>query len=228
VNDITRDLRNKQILLAASGTIIILILSILSWFQVGYWKNSFDLFEHTLAVTENNALAQNNFASSLRERGNLDEAIVHYQQSVKIYPDFELAVSNLGLAQVQKGRFNEAVKTYRDYLKLNPDNPKIKKELANALFLRQKHRNPNATTSTLTQQDKEDLNEAIKHYKFAINLIEDDADLQYNLGATLHIKGDLDEAINQYRKALKINPNHIHALQSLNKCLNEQQRIKGH
>jgi tetratricopeptide (TPR) repeat protein len=99
--------------------------------------------------------------------------------------------------------------------------------LADALLLRQKNRNPNATTSSLTLQDKEDLNEAIKHYKFAINLHKDDAELQYNLAVALHIRGDLDEAIIQYRKALKINPNHIQVLQSLNKCLNEQQRIKS-
>jgi tetratricopeptide (TPR) repeat protein len=227
VDEITRDLRSKKILLASSGTITIIILSILTWFQVGYWKNSFILFEHTLAVTENNSLAHNNFALALTESGNLEEAIVHYQQAVKTHPNFKLAVSNLGMAQVQVGRFNEAVKTYRDYLKIDPDNPKIQKELADALLLRQKNRNPNAITSSLTLQDKEDLNEAIKHYKSAIDSYKDDAELQYNLAVALHIKGNLDEAINQYRKVLKINPNHVQALQSLNKCLNEQKRIKN-
>jgi tetratricopeptide (TPR) repeat protein len=38
-----------------------------------------------------------------------------------------------------------------------------------------------------------------------------------NLGVTLIHKGDIDEAIKQFQKALQINPNYINVKKNLNK-----------
>ena len=45
----------KEILLASSA-LSILILSIITWTQVGYWQDSITLFNHTLKVTDYNWL----------------------------------------------------------------------------------------------------------------------------------------------------------------------------
>jgi tetratricopeptide (TPR) repeat protein len=148
IDDITKELNLRKIILGSLGIFIIIVLSVLTFFQAGYWKNDFFLSKHALEVTDNNALAHNTFALALREKGNLDEAIEHFQQAVKIGPKFKIAVKSLGSTLIKKGRFNEAVQTYRDYLKLVPNDPQIQKSLADALLLRQKNRNPNATTST--------------------------------------------------------------------------------
>ena len=48
--------RYRKIWLATLATVILTILMAMTWKQVGYWKNSITLFEHTLKVTTNNAL----------------------------------------------------------------------------------------------------------------------------------------------------------------------------
>ena len=45
----------KKIVLATLTGLVIPILIGCSWIQVGYWKNSITLFEHTTEVTANNS-----------------------------------------------------------------------------------------------------------------------------------------------------------------------------
>jgi tetratricopeptide (TPR) repeat protein len=51
----------------------------------------------------------------------VDEAIVHYQQALKINPDHARVHFNLGNALLQKGNVNEAIVHYQRALKINPD-----------------------------------------------------------------------------------------------------------
>src|SRR6185295_8891988 len=51
--------------------------------QLRHWRGSESLFHHTLAVTQGNFLAHNNLGLALLERDQVDEAIVHFQESLK-------------------------------------------------------------------------------------------------------------------------------------------------
>jgi len=64
--------------------------------QVAHWKDSKTLFEHALAVTENNAVAHNNQGIVLSDRGRFEEAVSHYQESLRIRPATPGVHINLG------------------------------------------------------------------------------------------------------------------------------------
>jgi tetratricopeptide (TPR) repeat protein len=121
----TRDLvANRPRLRVIAAVLAVTALSsaiILTRIQVGYWKNSLILFEHTLKVTENNSTGENCYAGALSEAGRADEAIVHLSNAVRITPTFFEARINLGKAFLRQKKFKEAIECFNKALQTSPD-----------------------------------------------------------------------------------------------------------
>jgi predicted negative regulator of RcsB-dependent stress response len=83
---------------------VIAALAVVATIQTGHWRNSVALFSHTLEVTENNALAHNNLAAALHNRGQFAEAARHYRDALALRPDYPQALNNLGALYLQTGR----------------------------------------------------------------------------------------------------------------------------
>ena len=86
---------------------------IISRIQVGYWQNGLTLFEHTLKVTKDNAIAQCNYGNALFRAGKLDESIEHLKNAIKIVPAYPLARINLGKALLKQGKAEEAIACFK-------------------------------------------------------------------------------------------------------------------
>jgi tetratricopeptide (TPR) repeat protein len=71
----------------------------------------------------------------LAGRGNVDEAISHYNATLQIWPDWAGAHNNLGLALEKRGRLEEAISHYKEALRIRPDYAKAKDNLERALRL---------------------------------------------------------------------------------------------
>jgi tetratricopeptide (TPR) repeat protein len=108
---------------AASGlaVIVIAILSVLTARQIRYWQNSYDLYAHSLAVVEGNWLAHNNMGIFLSQHNRNAEAIVHFQESVRLHPDGPDGFRNLGNSYQMAGRYSEAIEAFRQAIRLNPN-----------------------------------------------------------------------------------------------------------
>jgi len=78
---------------AACATIF--VLSGVSWRQTAYWRDTESLFEHALRVTEGNWFAHNNYAGALIVRGQLEQAVAHLSESLRIRPGYLKARLNL-------------------------------------------------------------------------------------------------------------------------------------
>jgi hypothetical protein len=68
-------------LAGALGAVVLGGLAAVTWVQVGYWRNSATVWERTLAVTKDNALAHQNLSRSYRRAGRLEEADYHFAQA---------------------------------------------------------------------------------------------------------------------------------------------------
>src|SRR5208282_327172 len=132
--DLVAGRRYGRLLLGSLASAVIVALILCARTQVSYWKNSRALWEHALAVSGDTDVAHNNLGLVLFRKGQLDEAIAEYLQSLKINPDYALAHNNLGNALVQKGKVDEAIAQYQQALKINPDNALARVNLGNALF----------------------------------------------------------------------------------------------
>jgi tetratricopeptide (TPR) repeat protein len=181
----------RKILGAAAG----IVISALAWrasLQASYWRDSEELWRHTLAVTTNNSIADNNLGNALLQKNRIDEAMTQFQQAVEISPNDTDVQNSLGNALFRNGKVADAITHYRMALQLQPNNAEVRNNLGNALF----H----------TGQ----IDEAITYFQTALQLLSQQndartAEAHYNLGNALFQKGQIDDAIVQYRKAVEVN-----------------------
>jgi tetratricopeptide (TPR) repeat protein len=223
--------RYRNIILSVSAAIILLVLSICTYLQLRYWRNSIALFEHTLAVTENNAAVHNHLGYALYKLGRTDEAIEHYYQALRINPSSAIIQNNLGIALESQGKADEAISHYIAATQIRPNFPDgyyntahllaSKGKLSEAAdYYRQALKfNPdfaeahNYLALALKFQGRPD--EAIDHFQSALRIRPDYAEAYVNLGITLASQGRFDEAISHYRKAIDLKPDFVEALNNL-------------
>ncbi len=123
--DLTASWSHQRAVLSAATILIIGVLSWRAWIQTSYWRDSETLFTHTLAVTSNNDVAENNLGIVFLRKGNLDEAISLLQAAVDLRPENSPAHENLAKALLQKGQVADALVHYRKLLELQPDNIEV-------------------------------------------------------------------------------------------------------
>ncbi|QTA81914.1 Tetratricopeptide repeat-containing protein [Desulfonema limicola] len=100
---------------------IIIVLMAITYLQTGYWKNSFTLFKHAADVTEDNYVAHANLGMIYSIRGNIDQAVYHYSESLRLEPYNAKAYNNLGFALAAQGKIKQAIFHYKKALALNPE-----------------------------------------------------------------------------------------------------------
>ena len=170
VNELSSHWRCQKIALAVSGSAAIVLCIALTRHQLGYWKDSETLFRHTLDVTENNYIAHNNLGSALDKKGKTGEAILQFQEAIRLKPDRADSHYNLGNALLNQGRTGDAIRQYQETIRLKPDDADVHLNLGAALF----------------NQGRTD--EAISQFKEAIRLKPDDVAAQINLAKALEFK----------------------------------------
>jgi len=171
--------------------------------QLPYWRNSYALWSHTLALDarSNNWIAHNNFGFVLAERGQVEEAMDHYRQAVDINPLYDEAHYNLANALARRGELDEAVAGYLKALAIKPDECEIHNNLGLALAAR-------------GQGD-----DAITHFRRALEIKPSYVDALNNLGLALAGRGRIEESIALYRQALSIRPHHVETRTNLGNAL---------
>jgi protein O-mannosyl-transferase len=112
--------RYRKEVLAASSALCLLFLFILTRGQVGYWRDSITLLDHTLNVTENNYSIYNNRGFVHSELGNPAQAIADFDSAIRINSKFAPAYSNRGNALERLGDHAGAIKDFDRALEINP------------------------------------------------------------------------------------------------------------
>jgi protein O-mannosyl-transferase len=187
-HELTRRWRHSAMALSAAGCAAFFLCFALTRQQIGYWTDSETLFRHALAVTGSNYVVQKFLGDALDKKGQLDEAISHYQEALRLKPDDALVYNNLGVAFDKKGLGEDAIRQYREIIRLEPDRPFPHYNLGNALLR------------------KGLIDEAIEQYQEALRLKPDYADAHNNLGNALGSKGQTEAAIEHYRQAIRLKP----------------------
>ena len=149
------------------------------------------------------ATAHFNLAFALREMGKDGEAIGHYEQALRIQPDYVDAHNSLGLALVRAGKFDEAIAHYRQALGIQPDHVQVHNNLGNVL------------------QQTGKFAEALGHYEQALRIQPDYVDAHNNLGLALVQAGKFSEAIAHYERALRIQPDQAQVHSNLGDVLQQ-------
>ena len=93
----------RKTILFPAGMVMIFCLAVLTWQQCGYWKNSIQVWNHTLLATQDNYLAHNNRGAAYREIGRYEDAIVDYDEAIRLQPQHGLAYNNRGVVYLLLG-----------------------------------------------------------------------------------------------------------------------------
>lgn len=134
------------------------------------------------------AYAHNLWGNILSDLEKYDEAITHYDQALKILPDYASCHLNRGWALEQLGIIKEAEEEYRHALALRKNDPKVYRLLGCLLL------------STGKFEDAEKIFELARQN----NAI--DAHILNNLGVTQLKLGKRDEAAASFSEALRKDP----------------------
>ena len=110
----------KNILFPA-GIAYLAILSVLTWQQCGYWKNSATLFMHALQVTKNNYLAHNARGITYGELGQYQLAIEDFTRTIGLKQDYPDAYFNRGFAYAKLGQYHLAIEDFSKAISLKQD-----------------------------------------------------------------------------------------------------------
>lgn len=91
----------------AGVALSLLALGVVAHAQVRTWRTSVSLFEHAIAVVEDNVLAHDSLGSLLLDRNDLDGAERHLREALRIQPRFGNVRVRLGLCLARRGRIDE-------------------------------------------------------------------------------------------------------------------------
>jgi hypothetical protein len=75
--------KNHRIIMALGTSTLILVLTALTWVQVGYWKDSITLFNHVIAMTKKTSMNSDNYALAIAYN-NLGQAL--YERAISNRP----------------------------------------------------------------------------------------------------------------------------------------------
>jgi hypothetical protein len=140
IAEIVEKLKCKPAVPAALACLVLLFLSILTYRQVSFWKDSITLFEHTVAVTKDNDILHYNLGWLYLQQGAPAQAIYHWSEAVRIKPDQPTIHKNLAALLAQKGDITQAIDHYRQALVYKPDDAQVKENLKQ-LLQRQNEKN---------------------------------------------------------------------------------------
>ena len=225
---------NQAVRLAGCGALLV-VLGALTCGRTFAFQDNETLWSDTLAKNPACWVAHNNLGGEFAAKGQTDEAIHQYRESLRFKPDYDLAHNNLGMALSKKGQLDEAIGQYQEALRLRPDYANAHINLAIALgkkgqldeairhFREGIRLNPDYPEAHnnfgLALARKGQTDEAIGQYLEALRLKPDDANTHNNLGAALGKKGQIDEAIQQFQEALRLQPDYADARKNLDLSL---------
>lgn len=180
--------QDRMRLLAFPAVGILITLSVCTWMQTSYWKNTESLFGRAIDVTNGHSATYGCLVASLQYMGKTDRAIELLYRAIDEGKNEVGARKWLAYTLVGQGKLKEGIAEYKKALQLDPDDYMINNNLGTAL-------------ARLGQNS-----EAETHLKKAIQAKPDYDDAYHNLGVVAYDQGKTGEAMEYWQKALEICP----------------------
>ncbi|MGA2678311.1 MAG: tetratricopeptide repeat protein [Sedimentisphaerales bacterium] len=186
--DILSQWRHRQIIIGVAGAGVLGVLGVITFVQVGYWRDTITLFTHTAAVTANNAVAHNALGVYYSGKGDYGNAIREFEQVLKINANNVAARNVLGVCYANKGDYESAIREFETVLRIDANN-------ITAIYNIAKRKAINGETD-----------EAIKGYNRVLAITPGETDTYIALAEMESNRGNFERAMDLYREGLKYHP----------------------
>lgn len=175
----------------------LLVLGALTYRQVGYWHDTASFWQHTLALTRDNYLAEDNLGEFFFSQGKTEEASVHFRAALVIRPDDMTANLNLGAYQYRHGNLRAAIERYRMVASQSADEGLRATAYGSLGFVYRQTGQPM---------------EAKHCFETALRLRPNSARATVGLGLIAQGNGDMAEAIRLFSLAAALQPTEVMSL----------------
>lgn len=176
---------------AIAGGLFLIALSFATYRQIGYWQTNEELWAHTLAVTTNNFVAEDNLGGALILEGKEEEDHPHFEAAAHINPRDPMSHSNLGTYYLTHNQMPEAVKQYEAAAEMTSD-PGL---------LAQTYANLGAAYRALNEDESAQTN-----YNHSLRLNPNQYNAWLGLGLVAQKQGKLSEAVTDLSRSVELQP----------------------
>ncbi len=183
-------------ILPVVAVLLIAGLGVLTFQRARVFATDENLWTDTLAKNPDAWNAHNNLGCIRAEQGRLDEALKHFEASLKVNPGNVKAVINVAKTQAARGRFAEAETSFLAAIKLKPNDPEAHAHYGSMLARMGRH-----------DEAADQLREAIR--------LRPDTGRRLELAGVYRAAGKIREAIEECRQALLANPDQPEVLSNL-------------
>lgn len=166
--------------------------------------------------------AHYNLGNLLRIQGKREEALASYRRAMDLAPEFPDACNNVGAMLAEMGRLDEAISVYNDAARKHPDHPAIHNNMGNTLKLAGRLEEAEAAYRRVTElapgaveglrnlaatlKDLGQVSEGEALCRKALGMSANDPLVLDTLGNILMADGRVDEALENYDRALAVRP----------------------
>jgi tetratricopeptide (TPR) repeat protein len=157
--------------------------------QIGYWKDTYTLWTHTLSITQENYVAEASLGAELISEGKIEEAATHLRAGMAINPRDPFSHLDLGVCEKRLGRLDEAINQYQIALRLT----------SGVMLKTAAYGNLGSTYAALG-----DYPSAIQNYEMALQARPDDFASLIGLGVISQKTGKTEAAVDYYSRAVKV------------------------
>ncbi len=203
---------------------VLVALSFATYRQIGYWRDSLDIWTHALNVTQHNFVAEENAGVALTQLNRVDEAYPFFVRAAQDEPNDPVARLNIGAYLHQHGHQAEAIPQYQLALRLGTDPGMLATTYANlgsaysdlgddakarVSFEQGLRLNPNQASAwqgmALLSQKQGNLEEAIRYLARSVEL-QPSGQGYLQLARLLAQANHRGEALAVYQQALRLEP----------------------
>jgi tetratricopeptide (TPR) repeat protein len=119
--ELARHKHLSAILLPSVSAVVLVALMVLTYRQVGYWKDDQTLWAHALKTVPNHWVAEDKEGLELLQLGREEEAMQYFHEAASVYPYDFVSNLNLGIYEQQHDNQREAIVRYKRALPEAPD-----------------------------------------------------------------------------------------------------------
>jgi tetratricopeptide (TPR) repeat protein len=184
---------------AGASIVVLLALMVTARIQLDLWNDNVTLWTYTIQVTPPNYAAESSLGSALQREGDLEGAIQHFREAVRINPNDSLSNVNIGAYWQVHGDFTQAIAQYKRVIAAKEDSIVVNPAVRARAF----------SNMGYAYRELGDLPHAGESFEAAVALNPQYVSAWIGLGLVDQKSGKLGSAIHAYSQAMKLQPSDV-------------------
>lgn len=182
-------------------TVIILILSGATYARNATWGNWITIWGDAAAKSPNKSRTHNVLGIGYFYELRFEEAMQEYREAIRLKPDFIEAYYNMGLIYKATKQYNESIYIYRKILSISAYDARHFAKVYNEIGI--------------SYSELGDQNQAVAAFAAAVKYNPEFVELRNNYAFALMSKGNLEDALREFKSVLSIDPNNKYAAEAI-------------